>query len=739
VHTTRRRSLLCVLLVFGALAVDASGAAAQGERVFELVSPASKNNVSILDGMAIDSDHASLLSTGSILGSDPFSQGAGEYVASRLPTAGWTLEFSPLARTSSLVGFPGWNDRIYESFSPLLPGEPDDFANDVYRRTAGELSLVSTGAVGGQGAFDAGYLASADGGSHILFRTAEVLDARDSGRDPSASMLYERVGDQTRAVGLDSDGQPIGSGGAILAGSGAGAMSPLGEGGTTHPISTDGTRVFFEAPDPAQADTVQLYVREHGQTTTQVSASQRTTPGNGSFPARFEGAAADGSRVLFRTAAQLVDDDVDGYIDLYAYDLAGQRLTLVSAGQQGPEIGACQADAVDQPAGVCGVVAVSEDAQRVYYLSTGALAAEGIAGQYNVYLYDGWTGVTQTVLSAPSDVAGVFDEQVRVLYQGGFDRATAPAETSADGSVLVFAANSPLTGYDNQSPACADAVESRCAQIYRYDADAYAGDLSCLSCPLGREPLGAARVPVGGRLPGPARRFLAPDGSAAAFESPDSLVPADANGRSDVYEARVGGVSLVTDGASPRGAKLIGIGPDGVDLLFLTGAVLVPQDTDSLTDLYDARIGGGLPGPPAPREACAEAACQGLPSVPPAVTQITSDAARPGNVVPEPRPRIRLVRLTPVGSGVRATVRVSAPGKVSLAAKASVTGRSRMVAKASKRLGRATTTSLVLEMSRAARRELRQKGRLKLVVTAHLSRATRWARDAITVRVGRRR
>ena len=43
----------------------------------------------------------------------------------------------------------------------------------------------------------------------------------------------------------------------------------------------------------------------------------------------------------------------------------------------------------------------------------------------------------------------------------------------------------------------------------------------------------------------------------------------------------------------------------------MTSQGLVPQDTDGVDDVYDARLGGGFPPPPAPAEACAGDACQG--------------------------------------------------------------------------------------------------------------------------------
>ncbi len=272
-----------------ALWACAGVAAAQSGRTFEMVSPPSKNNASILSALPIDASRVEVVSSASMLESDPFHVGAGLYVASRSLTGGWTFAFSRADTRGNLADYLAGGDRIYETTVPLS-GEADDGVTDVYRWSAGSFSAVSIGSAGGQGPFQAGYVMSSADGGHVLFKTEEQLDARDSGRDPGTSMLYERVGDQTRAVGLDSDGQLLDSGGVILAGDGPGALTPVGEGGTSNPISADGSRIFFESPDPAVGGNTQLYVREQGQTTVQVSASQRSIPGNGPLPARFAGA-----------------------------------------------------------------------------------------------------------------------------------------------------------------------------------------------------------------------------------------------------------------------------------------------------------------------------------------------------------------------------------------------------------------------------------------------------------------
>ena len=59
--------------------------------------------------------------------------------------------------------------------------------------------------------------------------------------------------------------------------------------------------------------------------------------------------------------------------------------------------------------------------------------------------------------------------------------------------------------------------------------------------------------------------------------------------------------------------NLIGTDPAGSDVLFSTTEQLVPQDSDTQEDIYDARVQGGFPAlaQPAP---CGSEACEGTPT-----------------------------------------------------------------------------------------------------------------------------
>ena len=94
-------------------------------------------------------------------------------------------------------------------------------------------------------------------------------------------------------------------------------------------------------------------------------------------------------------------------------------------------------------------------------------------------------------------------------------------------------------------------------------------------------------------------RYLSDEGR-LYFNSPDSLVPAASNGKEDVYEYEPSGVgscqspsggcvSLISGGSSDRESAFIEATPDGGNVFFVTEARLLPQDTDTAFDIYDAR------------------------------------------------------------------------------------------------------------------------------------------------------
>jgi hypothetical protein len=230
------------------------------------------------------------------------------------------------------------------------------------------------------------------------------------------------------------------------------------------------------------------------------------------------------------------------------------------------------------------------------------------------------------------------------------------ARVSGDGSVLVFRSVRALTGYDNEGPICAEdvgvVIPGRCTEFFRFTLpDEH---LACITCdPRGVSPSGPAKIasirPGGlGAVPHTAvlARNLSLDGDRFFFETTDALVARDTNGEGgcppwggaaqkesaracqDVYEweapgtgsckesspafspASGGCIYLISTGKSPEASFFADASLDGDNAFLYTYAQLVPRDEDALLDVYDARVGGGLPGQhqvaavPCPGEAC---------------------------------------------------------------------------------------------------------------------------------------
>jgi hypothetical protein len=250
---------------------------------------------------------------------------------------------------------------------------------------------------------------------------------------------------------------------------------------------------------------------------------------------------------------------------------------------------------------------------------------------------------------------------------------------------LAFMSDRGLTGYDNSDVVSGVADE----EVYLFDG--VTGGLVCASCnPTGERPAGifdpefkreldAAPLLVdewgawgghwlAGSVPGWTpdehqaalyqSRYLSDDGR-LFFDSPDELVPADVDGKENVYEwepvgvggcvpgvagvsvvyvGQVGGggcVGLISAGtsslesefldASGTGGRDAEGGEGGGEVFFLTASQLVPADEDSAFDVYDAHeCSAGSPcltqAAPAVPPACNnEASCKPAPEAQPSI------------------------------------------------------------------------------------------------------------------------
>ncbi|MET0557720.1 MAG: hypothetical protein ABW065_03490 [Solirubrobacterales bacterium] len=370
-------------------------------------------------------------------------------------------------------------------------------------------------------------------------------------------------------------------------------------------ITSDGKHFFFSAGE-------HLYDRANGSSTTQIDVDERTVPatvptGQATYLRPTFPNGQD--KVLFRTERDLVDADENSNEDLYLYDgsrPAGSRLTLLSKG-----------NTAAAPTEELGMLVASANLARVYFTTSNQLLSGGNPepGRH-IYLWEanGSQGTVREVATASSGdlltpASNAFNQPVSI-------------SVSPNGRYLLFVSKAPLTSYDNAGT----------DQAYRYDgAD---GALVCVSCrPDGKPGSTAATLEDFGEG-NPTEHHLrnVGDDGRVIFQSFEPLALRDSNGQSDVYEYQNGVPSLISSGVGGAESWFVDASVSGDDIFFATRDRLVGWDKDDNYDVYDARVGGGLPEPPPPVVGCDGDACQPPPTPPNDATPASASFNGAGNV-----------------------------------------------------------------------------------------------------------
>jgi sugar lactone lactonase YvrE len=616
------------------------------------------------------------------------------YLAARAPSGWDTTSLAPPAGQFDVnTVFAANADTGRTLFSVPTPptGQDDWYAGDAAGslRDLGPASLPAGGPLG-VGPFGIYAQAATADLSHLVWGSSSPFWPFDSTTgNPS---LYEYTGSgnsQPLLVGV-SGGQGstdlISTCGTLL---GNESVFP-----NPGPMSADGSTVFFTAgacdsgsganagtPVPANA----LYARIDGTLpgARTVAISQRSptdcgVPSGclGSPPgdANFEAGSTDGSRVFFTSTQQLTDEAGEDSgesagacsqttgpngCNLYLYDFAnpaGHELIDASAGDTsggGPR--------------VQGILGVSDDGSHAYFVAKGVLTSapnsrgeSATDGAFNLYLYErdpqfpGGHIAFVAALSAENFGFAASDS-------GQWLGPGRKANVTPDGRFLVFTSTAQLTPDDSST---GDAQ-----QVFRYDAST--GQLERISVgnngfnDNGNAGVGAAEI-VPARntsllgLLGPSRPdpTMSHDGAYVFFMSPIALTPHALDdvpigtdpitGKTayaqNVYAWHDGHVSLISDGrdvaslstnmcANPGVSSVCLIGADasGANVFFTSADKLVPQDSDTQLDIYDARVGGGIPFTPPP-EPCLGDNCKPPPTGSPTdPTPGSSGSNAPGN------------------------------------------------------------------------------------------------------------
>jgi hypothetical protein len=320
-----------------------------------------------------------------------------------------------------------------------------------------------------------------------------------------------------------------------------------------------------------------------------------------------------------------------------------------------PSAGGCLTDLTPESSGngaeVQGVIGTSPDGTYVYFVANGSLdpshpdapgRCDGLlkVGRCDLYVWHlgEITYIARLALgpSVSRSDSGNLALTAREL-QGTAGFVEKSSYLSPDGRTLVFRSTQQLTGYENDE----------LPEFYRYQSGQ---GLKCLTCnPTATQAsysptLATARFPLlGPKADGASvvsSRHLSVDGTRFFFETAEALVAGDRNGVSgcpfggngracnDVYmweapgagtckehgpaysELNQGCIYLISTGKSAYPSFFIDASESGDDVFFMSRDSFVGQDSDQITDIYDARVDGGLasqnakPTPPCEIEGC---------------------------------------------------------------------------------------------------------------------------------------
>jgi hypothetical protein len=325
--------------------------------------------------------------------------------------------------------------------------------------------------------------------------------------------------------------------------------------------SEDGTRVFFSteeklvAEDTDQQSDVYMRNLENGTTVLVTVGGASCAPGcgNGTSPATFANATADGSEVFFETKERLSSADTDDSTDLYVRNLQSGETVLVSAGEA-----AC-APGCGNGAFEVSRRGISADGRFAYFATAEKLAAGDTDEASDIYARDLQTG--STYLVSGGECSGCGNSGAVPIFDGA----------SSSGSRVFFSTEEKLVDADNDSA-----------------TDIYARDLP-----------GGPTILISGGSAELTASFAATsaDGAHVFFTTAEGLVAEDDDNANDVYEWTAGSRDLITAAScsSHCGANFEAVSADSTEVLFSTAESLLPADQDNSVDIYRQNVVGGAP------------------------------------------------------------------------------------------------------------------------------------------------
>jgi hypothetical protein len=564
-------------------------------RAYELVSPVETQNsgVQYFAGAAPDGEAAEFLSQGAFAGAQ--SGYLPRYIARRVEKVGW--QTASVAIPGTLGGVPNTVDTSFDLTKQL--------AEIIFQK--GEKKGVC-------GMFLSGDLLAAPALSYVELSDwpsrGQIFPCSGYIEDASpnfADVLFHR-GNYSPLVEISGAGGPAEAERTVSDNAVAGNGQI--QGGTLfHAVSNDGAEVFFTPGSDGGGVTGESYV----------SVNRSMTLPLGGL---FQGASEDGSKVFLRGEhLNLVMDTIDRE--------PGHEAITETVPISGASLGL--------------YVRSSDDGSHVYFVSNGPVLAanknengeEAVEGELNLYVYDtltkGYAFIARTVPGGElfTNIATGYHVEAQVNGCPSRELGETVEPGCEGGRFFVFTTEAHITPGDTAGG----------RQVFEYDAKT--GHLARVSTGEGGyanngndNALGASIAPFepaadyGDPQPdlfGENARAVSDDGSTVVFSSPGALSPRAVNdlqpqqpGPVDVYESHDGQVSLVSTGHSLTSDEQPAITPagSGRDIFFTSTEDILPQKSDGLKGLWDARIEGGFPAALVPEGGCNGDSCQGPPSVP---------------------------------------------------------------------------------------------------------------------------
>lgn len=490
--------------------------------------------VPIFDGSSADGSRVFFSSEEKLVGADEDS--ATDVYARDLP-AGPTILISGGAGdvTASFAAASADGSHVFFTSAEKLLGADEDEANDVYEWTGGALDLITPATCSGLcGAnFDA---VSADS-SRLLFSTAAPLVAEDE--DEYDDIYLQQV----------SGGEPV--------------LVSRGESGCPgcfngefdarfNEASADATRVVFTTTEPilgADDDKIveedDIYLRDvEAETTSLITIAPSYCPLKaGNCGATYVGAAADGSRVFFRTVERFTLEDGDNDADVYERFLgseASEEVTrLVSTGNDpnldlGPAPPTLTGTNPESPGSVTSLRVLGEasgSAVKIY--TSDDCAGEPVAAGSAAELLDPGLAVTvlagsDTSFRATAEAEGFVSDCSQPISYRHLAPDPPPAAGGGEGSGAALA---PVTVAPQVPPGApvylrpqtritfAPAAKTRSrSPVFRF-TDSTGQEGTRFSCKLDRKPWRGCRSPLRLKRLGRGKHVLGIRGINAAGEA----------------------------------------------------------------------------------------------------------------------------------------------------------------------------------------------------------------------------